>query len=284
VVGLIEPQIRKAEIERARVKRPENLDAYDLYLRALPYFYGPETDGYVTAIDLLERAVALDSGFAIGLAYAAFAYEKRETNGLPPLRPNDHQRCIELARAALREGSDDPQILAICGNILVVVAGEATVGLAAVRRAIKSNPNNVVVLNNFGISNIVAGDLDEAYAAYERAYQLSPGAPEICESLSGMGFVRLFRRDYEGAVEWLERSLTTFNEWQPTYWSLAAAYALLDRMDDARAVIARLLVLSPHSNLAWMQRLAAKSDGRYEPLIAGLRKAGLPQGRPGDLA
>jgi hypothetical protein len=55
-------------------------------------------------------------------------------------------------------------------------------------------------------------------------------------------------------------------------------------MDDARAAIARLLVLSPHSNLAEMQRLAANSDGRFEPLITGLRKAGLPEGSRSDLA
>ena len=98
VVGLIEPQIRKAEIERARVKRPENLDAYDLYLRALPYFYGPETDGYATAIDLLERAVALDPGFATGLAYAAFAYEKRETTGCAA--PLERSPALHRARSS----------------------------------------------------------------------------------------------------------------------------------------------------------------------------------------
>ena len=37
VVGAIEPSLRQAEIERAKRKRPENLDAYDLYLRALPH-------------------------------------------------------------------------------------------------------------------------------------------------------------------------------------------------------------------------------------------------------
>ena len=39
VVGAIEPSLRQAEIERAKRKRPDNLDAYDLYLRALPHAY-----------------------------------------------------------------------------------------------------------------------------------------------------------------------------------------------------------------------------------------------------
>src|SRR5580698_6992260 len=37
VVGIVEPSVRRSEIERSRRKRPENLDAYDLYLRALPH-------------------------------------------------------------------------------------------------------------------------------------------------------------------------------------------------------------------------------------------------------
>ena len=37
VVGVVEPSLRQSEIERSRRKRPENLDAYDLYLRALPH-------------------------------------------------------------------------------------------------------------------------------------------------------------------------------------------------------------------------------------------------------
>jgi adenylate cyclase len=38
VVGVVEPSLRQSEIERSRRKPPENLDAYDLYLRALPHF------------------------------------------------------------------------------------------------------------------------------------------------------------------------------------------------------------------------------------------------------
>jgi adenylate cyclase len=39
VAGVIEPTLRHVEIERARRKQPDSLDAYDLYLRALPYAY-----------------------------------------------------------------------------------------------------------------------------------------------------------------------------------------------------------------------------------------------------
>ena len=55
VVGLLEPQIRQAEVERVRRKRPESLDAYELFLRALPFVYGMNPDGYAEGIALLEQ-------------------------------------------------------------------------------------------------------------------------------------------------------------------------------------------------------------------------------------
>ena len=46
VVGLVEPQIRRAEIERSRRQWPADPQAYDYYLRALPHFYSRDPDGY----------------------------------------------------------------------------------------------------------------------------------------------------------------------------------------------------------------------------------------------
>ena len=78
VIGLIEPQIRKAEIERARRKRPESLDAWDLYVQALPLVYAANVPGYTDAIVLLDRAIALEPDYAPALALASWAHEKTE--------------------------------------------------------------------------------------------------------------------------------------------------------------------------------------------------------------
>jgi len=60
----IEPSLRGAEIQRAGRKRPENLNAYDLYLRALPHAYAYTSEGRTLAIELLERALAINSSYA----------------------------------------------------------------------------------------------------------------------------------------------------------------------------------------------------------------------------
>jgi TolB-like protein len=76
VVGIVEPQIRKAEISRSRRKRPENLDAYDLYLRALPHVYAMHPSDNSQALEFLRQAIALDPEFAPALAFAAWCYEQ----------------------------------------------------------------------------------------------------------------------------------------------------------------------------------------------------------------
>ena len=273
---MIEPEIRKAEIERARRKRPESLDAYDLYLRAVPLVYGMDSDGFPVAIELLAKAAALDPGFALAPTYAAWTYEKRASRGLPPLGPNDTEICLVLARKGLALGGDDPLVRAICGFVLYVVGGE-TSGRDALWRAAVDNPNNVVILILAGATYISAEAFDKSYECYLRAYRLSPGAPDAYQCLNGIGDSEVRRGNYEIGIEWLQRSLATFHEWPSTYYALVAAYAYLDRMEEAKAALKRLREIAPHITIERIVESGGRGDNFFAGLLPGLRKAGLPE-------
>ncbi len=77
VVGAIEPNLRKAELERIKRKRPESLDAYDLVLQAMPFAYSHMPDKASQAIPLLERALDLEPGYAAAHAPLALCYHAR---------------------------------------------------------------------------------------------------------------------------------------------------------------------------------------------------------------
>src|SRR5438093_1146511 len=88
IVGIIEPSVRRAEIERARRKRPENLGAYDLYLRALPHMQSAMPEDAAIAIGYLEEALKLDPNYAVAHAALALCREAsppavRRRSGMP---------------------------------------------------------------------------------------------------------------------------------------------------------------------------------------------------------
>ena len=275
VVGLVEPQIRKAEIERTRRQWPATPQAYDYFLRALPYFYARDPQSYRTALDHLEQAIALEPDYAAALAYASWADARRGLVSLTMLTDDERARCLDYAHRALQYGEDDPVVLAICGHSLLAIGHMPAEGLAAADRALKANPNNAAVMVLVGICNMLAGDLDQAATCGQRAAQLSPGAPEAYEGLALTGFSLFLKGDDAAAVEWLEQSRVAFIDWPPTLWMLTAAYAHLDRPDDAHRTLQRLLALAPNTSMASLGALRDRGDARLDRLLAGLRKAGL---------
>jgi TolB-like protein len=276
VVGVIEPTIRKAEIDRARRKPATNLDAYDLFLRALPLFQAPGHQGHAEAIALLLRSADLDPGFALPRAYAAWIYERRISMREPPLGNNDREAAIELARSALALDGSDALVRAISGWVLYRLADDVT-AVEAVRQAVRDNPNNLIVLMLAAAAVGLYGLADEDFSYNARAYELSPGAPEAYLFLSGMAGSELLRGNNDAAIAWGLKALATFNEWLFTYITLVAAYANLDRMDEAREALRHVRELSPHLTMKIIEDNVARVDAYADAVIPGLRKAGLPE-------
>jgi TolB-like protein/Flp pilus assembly protein TadD len=277
VVGLVEPKIRVAEIERVRRKPPESLDAYEYYLKALPLIYAPSPQGHEQALALLEKSVELDPGFGLAAAYAAWVYEKRISSRLPSLGNSDRDNCIALAYAALKANSDDPLLRAICSFVLYRVERNVAM-LEGLREAVRANPNSVVILNLCGIGYQMSGDADEALRFRTRAYELGPSAPDAYVSLHGMGAAEMMRGNLETAVQWCLRSLATFNEWPFTYMTLATCYERLGRREDAKAMVQRLRELNPTLTLSALEEGVDRCDDAYGvAVIPSLRAAGLPE-------
>ena len=275
VIGFAEPQIRHAEIERTRRRWPDSPQAYDHFLRALPYFYSRHAGDYVTALEHLERAIALQPDYAQALAYASWSLARRGTVALEAMSPTVADRCLDLARNAVSVGNDDPVVLAICAHSLIAAGRMHVEGLAAADRALAANPNNVVVLQLAAICNMLVGDAAKAESCASRAFHLSPGAPEAAECLAIVGFSRLVRRDYAGAIEPLEQARATLRDWPPNHWMLAAAYAQNGQLEDGRRLLERSRELAPNLSLAGIQTVVDRADGRLSVLSEGLTRLGL---------
>jgi adenylate cyclase len=277
VVGAIEPTMRKAEIERAHRKPVENLDAYDLYLRALPHVYAMRPDENLLGISLLDKAVEFEPTYAPALAHAAWCYEQRNTRGWPPASADDAGNAVALARRALAAGSDDAVAVVLAGFVLVMVARDYRTGLDAVRRALERNPGSGFVNFMAGTALLFAGDPQDSLALMERAMALGPLDPSFYMYLMVAGWAQLFSGRPAEALELAERSASLNPDWDSTYWGLIPAYVQLGRLPEARAALSKFLSLAPGMTVSGLrQLLPIRNQASLELVLDGLGKAGLP--------
>lgn len=275
VAGLVGPAISRAEIERARRKRPDSLDAYDLYLRALPLFRTIEPATQTEAIRLLEECVRLDPHFAAGLARAAWAYERKETFGAG-ISESERLRALALANAAAEEGHDDPQVMAMSAHILILLGGERQRGLAMVHDAYAANSNDAVVMPLYAFCHVFVGDLELGLRTFMRALDVSPAALMTYEYLEGISLAHLLKGEFEHAAQWALRSIAVNAQWPASWWNLASAYGHLGRKAEAEDAIQRLLIMAPTHRLSHFEPIASRYASRYMVFVEGIRKAGLP--------
>ena len=134
VVGAIAPQLERAEIERAKRKPTENLNAYDYYLRGTANVHQGTRDAIHEALSLFENAIRLDPDFASAYAMAAWCYFWRKVNGWMIDRPQEVAEGARLARRAVELGRDDAVALTRSGHALAHLAGE--IGRASCRERV----------------------------------------------------------------------------------------------------------------------------------------------------
>ncbi|MGO7675164.1 winged helix-turn-helix domain-containing tetratricopeptide repeat protein [Rhizobium ruizarguesonis] len=250
VAGFAEPGIKRAEIQRVRRKPPAAHDAYGFYLQALPHFRGTSDWNRAEAIRLLELSIARDDQFPIGLAHAAWAYERQDTFG-PGMSETERQRALDLAERALLQGDDDPFVDAICALVFLNLSGEVDRSLAMLANAKRRCPHNATVLSLFAFANVMVGNVEDGRQAYLQALKIAPGALDNYELQVGVAIARLFQGEFEDSISWSLRALAQNGEWFGTYWILVAAYVGLGRVEQATWVA---LSRPPRSRSGCMRR------------------------------
>lgn len=276
VVAVVQPQIQRAELDRSRRKRPERLDAYDLYLQALERTNRESPEENAAGLGLLERAIELEPGYATALALAAVGYQHRVSMGLPAVSSDDAERSLELERRALDSAPDDPSVLARCGMVRHTTGRDYDQGLLMFLHALEANPNDATIVWGAGVAHLKGGSLEEAVALFKRAVRLSPIDAFI--GLTGIAHVQMALGNYEDALDFARRSLAQNPNYPATHWMLIAGNAHLGRLDEAKRALKVLQKLVPDISLARISRgQHAKDPQRTEVLIEGMRLAGMPE-------
>jgi adenylate cyclase len=278
VAGAIEPKLRGAEIDRARRKPPANLDAYDYYLRALPFIDKGAASDYGAALGLLEEAVELDPTY--GLAYAAMAgcRERQFLVGAIRATPEFFAETCALARKAVQLDGDDPQVLSLAALVVAFMERDYDTGLEWVDTSIRLNPNSASAWSRSAFIRCWVGDFKTATEHFARAMRLSPADPLMYAYQSGMGSALMFLRDFPAAINWLKKSISNNQNLSSTHRFLAVALVQSGKVEEARQVVSDLLAIDPLSSLTRSARYTGYRDAAPRQMyLESLKVAGLPE-------
>jgi tetratricopeptide (TPR) repeat protein len=279
VVGAMAPAVEKAEIDRARRKRTESLDAYTLYLRGLPRLYQfANPQAIEDALQLFTSAIELDPDFASAYGRAAVCYARAKGQGRILGTANAIAEVLRLARRAVELGKDDASALAASGWALAYVARDLEAGAGLIDRALVLNSNLAEAWSFGGWAKIWLGEPEAALERFARAMRLSPLDPRVVTARAGIVQAHFLLGHYDEAVSWAAIALRDDPDHQPSLRIGAASNAMAGRLEQAHEAVARLLQLHPAlriSNLKDVLGPYQRTDlSRYEE---GLRKAGLPE-------
>jgi len=274
-VAAIEPNLRQAEIERIKRKRPENLDAYDLVMRAMPFSDTGMPEGALLALPFLERALELEPEYALAHGQTALCHEflyvragRHEENRLA---------AIHHGHAAIALGPDDATALTFGAIAIGMVEHDRTVANEAFERALALCPSASWA---YIWGSLIAGWGGEAEQAIEwggRGIRLSPFDPWITAAWHGIFLGHFVRGRFEEAAVSVRRSILSKPGFSISYMMLAAALAKLGRIDEAKAAAERVIALQANFSSSGQCAAVGAVPLVSGPLIEALRLAGLPE-------
>jgi TolB-like protein len=268
VAGVIEPALQAAETARSAGRPTNDLTAYDLYLRAYALTLS-STRQVPEALSLLEQAITRDPRYGPALAWAAFCCVRLVVDGRSEDREADRLKGTDFARRALEVAGDDPGVLANAAHALAYFGEDVGAMISLVDRALALNPNYARGWHISGYLRLLAGQPDIAIEHTEAALRLSPRA-RVGSSLGNIGYAHFASRRFDEAVPKLLLAIQEDPSAPPPYRVLAACYAHMGRLDDAREIVRRLrAITSIVIPVASVQRNAEIR----ELLLSGLRLA-----------
>src|SRR6266849_2078736 len=280
VVGAIAPAVEKAEIERAKRKPTESLDAYALYLRGLARFFQlGNRQANDEALRLFNSAIELDPDFAAAYGRAALCYVIAKINGWISDAANEIAEATRLAQRAVELGKDDAIALGAGGWALAHDARDLGGGAALIDRALVLNSNLAEAWAYSGWVKNWLGEPEAAIERFARAMRLNPLDPRMSAIRSGTAHAHFFLGRYDEAVSWAAMALQDNPDYQPGLRIAAASNAMAGRLDEAHKAVARLRQLNPALRVSTLKDMRgpyrrAEDLSRYEE---GLRQAGLPE-------
>jgi TolB-like protein/Flp pilus assembly protein TadD len=275
VVSAIQPRLLQTEIAMAARRRPENLTAYDFYLRALQQDCLTTREGLAEAIRLSHCALELDPRYGLVASLASVCHALNVTLGYATDPQFDRKEAIRLLRLALSVDDNDPETLARAAVASAFMVGDCEGEIEMADMAVALNPNSFEAWLGRGWVYKIAGLPEEAVRSFERAMPMSPVDPLLHRLFVGMAMAFIELGRFDEAIVAAKKALRQYPSYSAAYRCLASAFIHLERDAEAREAAARVFEHDPAFTIS--AYIGRGGQAKAKLLIEGLRKAGLPE-------
>ena len=271
VAGVIDPLLLDAEIRHVSEHPTADMNAYHLYLRAMPHLRAWSREDNLEAIALLEQAVECDPQYGMALASLALCHSQNVSSGWTDDIARESEQSIVWARRALDAAPDDPSAVTSAAGALLNTGEDVETLKRLVDGALARNPSHAFAWLWSGWMRTVSGETNLAIEHFETSMRLDPRMARRAFHLTGLGMCHFFEGRFDEAAAFLEDSFRELPTYPLTGWFLAACYARMGRVNEAREFASRQGIVRDGNWLA-IHRLLGHAAHR-DMALSGLKLA-----------
>jgi adenylate cyclase len=275
VVGAIAPMIQTAEIERVSRKRPENLTAYDFYLKAVAALNNIQT---VEAAEYLDKAIAAAPDYAKAKAVRAWCYSLFGWRGLMP-NEDERQAAIRLCEEALASPNADVEARAYAGYTLAFMGKDIERGIDLVEDATILCPSLASAWASMALLEYYYRDPEQAIKLGEAALRLNPRDPLSFRCEMAISPAHLILGQYESCLEYADQGLRKVPDIPFFVWFRIASLVHSDRLAEAQKAADKFMARHPEFKISNLEDMGIMLPGFTQAIAAmdgPLRRVGVP--------
>jgi TolB-like protein/Tfp pilus assembly protein PilF len=278
IASALSAKVFMSEVARAKKANLESLDAWGIIHRAYLAFELPSKSTTDEGLELLQKAIELEPGYAMGHAMIAMLSAVRVLNILADDPEAELKSGRDHARKALalEPGAD------FCHSamgLLALAEGRFENAAAAFHNALEKAPNNPLHTRLLGLARILQGEPDEGIAMIEESRKLAPRGAAAGYRNIWLAFGHLLLGENQAVLDTTNKAVEQMGDLFALHFARAAALQGLGRNDEALAAATAARNVLPQFSIDHIQeqfcRYSAigQRDDLFDPLFDALRES-----------
>ena len=274
IVGAIEPELGRAERDRSRRVRSENLQAWDTFQRAMWHYHRRSKQDYAEAERLFRQAIEQDQNLTRAYSGLAQCLSMSAILGHAESPRSHFDEAVELARRAIEIDPQDPDArIALCRAY--TLSRQPEKAIVEAEAAIRLDPNSAAAHYHLGAPLVTLGRCEEGIEHLELAIRLSPNDPLLGHFYARMAQAHLYLENYEAAANWADKALAQPGVVWPMAMFKASALGHMGHTEKALEAVDEIYRYYPEFDEQKVREIFTIGDPqKFDHVFDGLRKAG----------